>query len=26
MMERVHQARKKAGRGQDSHADRHMPA
>jgi hypothetical protein len=26
MMERVHQARKKAGRGKDSHADRHMPA
>lgn len=26
MMERVHQARKKAGRGKDSHADRHLPA
>jgi hypothetical protein len=26
MMQRVHQARKKAGRGQDSHADRHLPA
>ena len=26
MMERVHSARKKAGRGQDSHADKHLPA
>jgi hypothetical protein len=26
MMERVHQARKKAGRGKDSHADQHLPA
>jgi hypothetical protein len=26
MMQRVHQARKKAGRGKDSHADQHLPA
>jgi hypothetical protein len=26
MMERVHQARKKAGRGKDSRADQHLPA